>query len=69
MLDTSEVKKSLEETEKRIIKQVLNDHSINWEMKDGKIIVENHYVRDGISAKFRVPCPSTVKGVLNWLGY
>ena len=68
-LDTSEVKRDIYETEQKIIKQILTDHSIPWEMKDGKIIVENEFTLNGKIEATRIEAPTTVKRVLIWLGY
>ena len=52
-----------------LAKAILTDHGISFEMKDGKIIVEDEYIKDGELGSFRRACPETEKALFNWLGY
>lgn len=51
------------------IKAILNDHGIRWEMKDGKLLVVNTYLKDGEVFEHWMVCPENEKALLHWLGY
>lgn len=51
------------------IKAILDDHDIQWEMKDGKLLVLDCYMKDGEYFQGWMVCPQNEKALLRWLGY